>query len=123
MKHIKDLKITTKEGLSIKNYKTFPSREWGDNGGMQADVYLNGVYVGQVYDAGDGGMGDFYGSDKDNWSVNEFKTACFNFLKRKDKNYFKHSFMPKQASACNEDDYVCMVDLIASFYTGKARVI
>ena len=122
MKHIiKDLKITTKEGLSIKNYKPFPSHEWGDNGGMQADVYLNDAYIGQVYDDGEGGMGDMYfekGADIDN-----FKTACFNFLKRKDKDYLKHKFMPKQASACNEDDYVFMVDLIASFYTGKARTI
>lgn len=121
MLNIKDLKVTTKEGLSVKNYKTFPSHEWGEDGGMQADVYLNGVYVGQVYDAGDGGMGsmDF----NSNANIKDFKNAVFNFLKRKDKNYFKYSFMPKQASDVNEDDYVCMVDLIAHYYNKKARVI
>lgn len=121
MKDIKDLKIKTLEGLSVKNYKTFPSREWGNDGGMQADVYLNSTLVGTVYDAGDGGVGDFYPTSTAN--VDAFKEACFKFLKRKGKDYFKYSFSPKQASEMCEDDYVCVVDLIASFYTGKARKI
>ena len=121
MQNIKDLKVKTLEGLSVKNYKTFPSREWGDDGGMQADVYLNSVYVGQIYDAGDGGQGYMY---FDNASlVMDFKTACFNFLRRKDKDYRECKLMPKQACDVNEDDYVMAVDLIASYYTGKSRVI
>jgi len=83
MKDIKDLKITTAEGLSVKNYKRFPSSEWGEEGGMQADLYLKGVHVGTVYDAGDGGESNFYGSTKE-YDVEALKTASFNFLSRKD---------------------------------------
>lgn len=121
MVNIKDLKIKTFEGLSVKNYSRFPSREWGDEGGMQADVYLNGKYTGKVYNAGDGGMANFYREKDTNYD--ELKTACFKFLRRLDKNYRKSSLMPKKASECDEDDIALAVDLIACYYNGKARTI
>lgn len=121
MKNISDLKIKTFEGLSIKNYSRFPSREWGDEGGMQADVYLNGNYTGKIYNAGDGGDAFFYKGDK--CDIEALKTACFKFLKRVDKSYFKYSFSPKKASDLRDDDICCAVDLIACYYTGKARVL
>ena len=122
MKDIKDLKITTAEGLSVKNYKRFPSSEWGEEGGMQADLYLKGVHVGTVYDAGDGGESNFYGSAKE-YDVEALKTASFNFLSRKDKDWNKYKFMPKQASAMRPEYYALVVDLIACYYNGKARTI
>ena len=121
MKHSKIVRVRTLEGLSIKDYKTFPSHEWGDDGGMQADIYLKGTLVGTIFDAGEGGMADFYPTSTAD--IKSFKEACFKFLKRKDKDYFKYEFMPKQASAMNEDDYVCVVDLIASFNSPKWRTI
>lgn len=121
MLDIKDLKVKTFEGLAVKNYKTFPSREWGDNGGMQADMYLNDKKIGQIFDAGDGGMGTM--SFENDADIKGFKTVCFKFLRRLDKDYRNSKLAPKKADELNEDDYVMAVDLIACYCTGKARVI
>ena len=55
MKQVKDLRITTKEGFSVKNLQRFPSMEYGEDGGLQADLYCNGDFLMTVFDAGDGG--------------------------------------------------------------------
>lgn len=121
MIQINDFMIKTFEGLSVKNYKTFPSREWGDNGGMQADIYLHDKHVGQIYDAGDGGMANMTFADKS--LVNDFKVACFKFLRRIDKEYRNNKYSAKRAKDVNDDDYAMTVDLMACFFTGKARVL
>ena len=55
MKNIKNLKIKTCEGFEVKNLQRFPSMEWGDEGGMSADIYYNGKHILSVFQAGDGG--------------------------------------------------------------------
>lgn len=45
--------------LSMKKYKTFPSMEWGPNGGYCCDIYFDGVKQGYFHQAGDGGCFDY----------------------------------------------------------------
>jgi len=85
MKSIKDLKIKTKEGIEIKNLQRFPSMEWGEEGGLAADVYLNKEYIGHLHQSGDGGCASFSGYTREGY--NKIAEAGMAFLTRVDKDY------------------------------------
>ena len=92
MKQVKDLKIKTQEGFEVKNLERFPSREFGENGGLAADLYLDNIYVGHLYQAGDGGMADFsWSGSTDKYSPIEVKEKVHSFLLRNDKDYGPNS--------------------------------
>ena len=47
--------MKTREGIELKKLKTFPSMEWGENGGCCCDIYCNGKKVAEYFNAGEGG--------------------------------------------------------------------
>lgn len=83
MKNVKNLKIKTKEGLEVRNLQRFPSMEWGEEGGLSAELWMNGKIIATVFNAGDGGPAD--AEFKDN-SI-EAKSAILTFLQRVDPSY------------------------------------
>lgn len=118
MKNIKNLKIRTKEGIEVKNLQRFPSMEWGDEGGLQADVYVNGEYVGQLYQAGDGGCASFTypGSE----AYTKIAEAGIMFLQRVDKAYGPNSqydwLKKKTARLMDDDDIEAVINNIEDRY-------
>ena len=117
MKQIKDLNVTTKEGLSVKNLERFPSMEWGDEGGLKAELWLDGnTYVGTLFQAGNGGMANF------TWNANliaetreQIKQYVFKFLMRNDKDFgpnSKYEFMRDKTPAKIDDDDIEMLIII-----------
>jgi len=121
MKSIKDLKITTREGLSVKNLQHFPSMEWGDDGGTQADIYYKGKYMGKMFQQGDGGMANFYSNHEiDNETFLDFKKACLHFLKRYDISYTSGEYewlTNKTVESVNEDEYEAVVNCLEARYS------
>lgn len=119
MKDIKRLGITTIEGLEVRNLQRFPSMEWGDEGGLQAEVYLNNKLMGTLYQAGDGGCANFtYNSSED---YTELAKAALTFLKRVDKNYGPNSEYDwlKNKKTCRDigdDDIEAVVTNIEEYY-------
>lgn len=47
--------MKTREGIELKKLKTFPSTEWGEDGGCSCDIYYKGKKVAEFFNAGDGG--------------------------------------------------------------------
>lgn len=47
--------VRTKEGLSIRKVRHFPSMEYGEEGGTSCDILLNGKPIADYLDVGDGG--------------------------------------------------------------------
>ena len=92
MKEIKKFKTITKEGFSIANLQRFPSREWGDEGGFQADLLLDNKKIAQVYQAGDGGEANVYfESIVSQEQKEEINAKVISFLKRYDYFYKENS--------------------------------
>ena len=120
MKNIKDLKIKTLEGFSVKNLQRFPSMEWGDEGGLQANVLYNGKEVFQIYQEGNGGPAITYWTDYGKSIEKEVRERAFEFLKRVDKDYQEGSeyqwLMAKEPKDINDDDFETMVVLIEEQY-------
>lgn len=116
MQNIKKLKSKSIEGLEVRNYQTFPSMEWGEDGGLQADLYYNGKFLARIYNEGNGGCAIAYMQTKshDEWS--DFKKACFDFLIRNDKDFgpqSKYEFMRnKTPNNLNDDDFETVVNLL-----------
>lgn len=117
MKQIRDLGITTKEGFSIKNLQRFPSMEWGEDGGLQADLYYKGDKIMVVYDAGNGGSAITYTTELYSMKMGEIKTAALTFLKRCDDNWDKYDFLRnKAAKDIDDDDFESIVTVIEERY-------
>ena len=120
MKSVKDLKITTKEGFSVKNLQRFPSMEWGEDGGLQATVLYNGKEVFELFQAGDGGLANVYWTEHGKKIANEVREKVFDFLKRVDKDYQDGSkyqwLMAKTPQEISDDDFETMVVLIEEQY-------
>lgn len=113
MKNIKDLGIKTKEGFGVKNYQTFPSMEWGDDGGMKADVYLDDVRVGTVFQRGDGGCADF------TWDQSAERAAVkqklFDTLTRLEPLFTNPEYvsvLPHTPEDCSDDEFEMLVNCI-----------
>ena len=47
--------MKTREGIELKKLKTFPSMEWGENGGSCCDIYYKGKKVAEYFNDGNGG--------------------------------------------------------------------
>lgn len=120
MKYIKDIRIKTLEGFSLREVKTFPSMEWGEDGGIQADIYYMGAKVGTLFNDGNGGMATFYKTGV----VDEMllKTQALKCLKRIEPLYSQYNFLHNKTSKdVNEDDYDMLVALIVDKYAQGIR--
>ena len=122
MKEIKNLGIKTQEGFEIKNLQRFPSREWGDEGGLQADIYYKDEKIAQYYDAGDGGMANMYWTDYGRSVKKEAQTDAIKFLQRCDADYRPGSkyydllFKDQKPQNFDEDDWGTLIILIEEHY-------
>jgi len=116
MQNIKKLKSKSIEGLEVKNYQTFPSMEWGEDGGLRADLYYKGKFLARVLQEGNGGSAIAYMQTKNEIEWAEFKQACFDFLMRNDNNFGPNSqydFMrDKTAEKIDDDDLEMVINLL-----------
>ena len=125
MKTIKNLTIKTVEGIALKNLQRFPSMEFGEEGGLQVDIYLLGKKIGTLYNAGDGGCANFT-TDGGSENYTKLAKAVFDFLIRVDKDFGPNSqydWMRKKTSYKNisDDDLLSAAELIEErFYDFKA---
>ena len=114
MKQIKNFKTITKEGFSVANLQRFPSREWGDEGGFQADVLFNNQKIAKVFQEGDGGCADVYfKKDLTEKLLTEVKDNLISFLKRYDYCYQESSpyewLKKKTAQGVGNDEFEALV--------------
>lgn len=121
MQNIKKLGIVTKEGFDVRDLKRFPSMEWGDEGGLQADVYYKGEKVLTVYQEGNGGCAITYPTSYYNKNKEEIDTQCYAFLRRVDDAYGPNSkysklFADKSAKNIDDDDWESLVNNIEQRY-------
>lgn len=120
MKNIKNLGITTQEGFSVKNLQRFPSMEWGDEGGLQAELYYNGKEVMTVYQEGNGGCAITYLTDYGRSIEKELKEQGLRFLKRVDFCYGENTeyewLKKKTAKNFDDDDWEAVIINIESRY-------
>lgn len=116
MQNIKKLKSKSIEGLEVRNYQTFPSMEWGEDGGLQADLYYNGKFLARIYNEGNGGCAIAYMQTKNDIECSDFKKACFDFLIRNDKNFgpqSQYEFMrDKTPNNLDDDDFETVINLL-----------
>ena len=123
MKQIRDLEITTKEGFSVKNLKRFPSMEYGENGGVEADVYYNGDLIMTVFDEGNGGCAITYTKELYNLKKGEINGKALTCLKRLDKNWDKYDWLKeKTPKDIDDDDWLGIVNIIEDYYDDYKQV-
>lgn len=130
MKNIKRLGITTKEGFEVRNLQRFPSMEFGEEGGLQADLYYKGKHIMGVFQEGRGGCAMTYPTDFYKTHRFELEKECLNFLKRVDKSYGPDSpydwlrnkkvrvsdNSKPQMEFINDDDWEAVVINIEEYY-------
>jgi len=117
MKHIKDLGFKSKEGIEVKDLQRFPSMEWGEEGGLQAEIYFNGVHVMRVYQEGNGGCACTYNVNEQ--IMPEFRKAALEFLKRTDDAYTSGEFswlVGKTPEKLDDDDFEAVVLSMENHY-------
>lgn len=115
MKSIKNLGIKTKEGFEVRNLKRFPSMEYGEEGGLEADLYLDGKWAGTIYNAGDGGPASFTYANVA-FEPEEIAAKGLTFLKRVDPDYGPAGrfawLRTKTVAKFNDDDLEAVVTTI-----------
>ncbi|MBQ0142029.1 MAG: hypothetical protein KBT06_04395 [Prevotellaceae bacterium] len=121
MKHIANLGITTKEGFSVKQLERFPSMEWGDEGGMRADLYYKNIRICQVFQEGNGGEAIAYMDAKLNEKLlKEVQKAALACLKRLEPNSYGPQgydwLKNKTPSKIDDGDYEAVVNNIEQYY-------
>lgn len=120
MKNVKDLGIKTKEGLEVGNLQRFPSMEYGEDGGLQADVFLHGIKMLTVFQKGDGGCAITHLTESGSISLGKLKEAGLNFLKRVDENYGPNTkykwLQEKTIKTFDDDDWQAVVENIEERY-------
>ena len=121
MKNIKDLGITTEEGFEVKNLKRFPSMEWGEEGGLEADLYYKGDKILTLYQEGNGGCATTYMTEKGNCILGEIRNAGLTFLKRVDEDYsgqgkYAHLFANITVQNFRDDEWESLINNIEERY-------
>jgi len=120
MKYIKITAIKTKEGFEFRELKRFPSMEWGEEGGLQADLYYQGHKIMQVYQEGNGGPALTYTEQYYRDHKAEIDLQCLSFLKRVDENYGANSefasLRNKKIKNIDDDDWEAVVNNIEEYY-------
>ena len=91
--------------------------EWGDEGGLQADIFYKNNFVGTVFNAGDGGCANMDFTEYGRKNIDTLKVAALSFLKRCDENWNKYDFLrDKLPKAIDDDDWESVVNLIEERY-------
>ena len=130
MKNIKRLGVTTKEGFEVRDLQRFPSMEWGDEGGLQAELYYKGEYIMRVYQEGNGGCAITYRTDYYKQHRFAIESECLDFLRRVDKGYgpdspyewLKNKKVAVSSTSkpredlINDDDWEAVVNNIEEYY-------
>jgi len=112
MKSIKKLKAVTSGVITVQNYKTFPSMEWGEDGGLDADICLNGKPVVHIYQEGNGGCA--CEEVLDATLHQQVKEEAFKVLKKYDDGYQKYDFLKdKTAEKIDADDFESFINVMA----------
>ena len=115
MKNIKDLKIKSIEGLEVRNVKTFPSMEWGEDGGLEADIYYQGKFAVRIFQEGNGGCA--LDTEQDDAVLTAAKPAMLTLLKRLVKGYSYYSWLKtKTVKTLDADDYESIANLFIEQY-------
>ena len=103
--------------ITCKKLKTFPSTEWGPNGGYCADIYFEGVKQGYFHQAGEGGVYMFHPAFKNSTqpvkSNEELNKYCKEYFSN---NKFARLFACMSQEAVKKycdletmvDHYLCM---------------
>ena len=97
--------MNTKEKLTIKNIKTFPSMEWGENGGLRCDIYLKGKKVAEYIDWGNGGEAEVR-MLTDTITHKELQNLCYEATNRLGLNSNEYS---------EEINYMCAIDTLVVY--------
>lgn len=120
MKNIKNLGITTIEGFEVRDLQRFPSMEFGEEGGLQAELYYKGKHIMRVYQEGNGGCAITYPENYYREHKTEIDLQCLRFLKRVDKSYGSDSpyewLRDKKIDKINDDDWEAVVNNIEEYY-------
>ena len=120
MKNVKMPGITTKEGFELRNLQRFPSMEFGDEGGLQVDIYYNKHKIMQVYQEGNGGPAITYTEQYYLDHKTEIDLQCLRFLKRVDENYGPNSefasLRNKRINNIDDDDWEALANNIEEYY-------
>ena len=115
MKNIKDLKIKSIEDLEVRNVKTFPSMEWGEDGGLEADIYYQGKFAVRIFQEGNGGCA--LDTERDDAVLKAAKPSILAILKRLDKAYSYYSWLKtKTVENLDADDYESVANLFIEQY-------
>lgn len=115
MKNIKDLKLKSIEGLEVRNLKTFPSMEWGEDGGLEADIYYDGKFAVRVFQEGNGGCA--IDTERDDTILSAAKPAILALLRRLDKAYDHYDWLKnKTVDTLDADDYESVANLFVEQY-------
>ena len=93
--------------VELKKLKFFKSREWGEMGGMSADVWINGIKCMDVIDSGEGGCYDYQSIQTPEAQANI--QLLENYLKTTEKYNYNEGM----------DAYIC--DLGVKQYEEKAK--
>lgn len=112
MKSIKKLKSLATGNITVTNYKTFPSMEWGENGGMEADICVNKTPVVHIFQEGNGGCAFDTVLNKE--LLSSLKENVLKVLKKHDDGYSKYDFLKdKTAEKVDADDFESFINLMA----------
>lgn len=112
MKSIKKLKSLATGNITVTNYKTFPSMEWGENGGMEADICVNKIPVVHIFQEGNGGCAFDTVLNKE--LLSSLKENVLKVLKKHDDGYSKYDFLKdKTAEKVDADDFESFINLMA----------
>ena len=112
MKSIKTLKSLATGNITVTNYKTFPSMEWGENGGMEADICVNKIPVVHIFQEGNGGCAFDTVLNKE--LLSSLKENVLKVLKKHDDGYEKYDFLrDKTAEKVDADDFESFINLMA----------
>lgn len=112
MKNIKKLKSVAVGNITIQNYKTFPSMEWGEDGGLDADICVNKTPVVHIYQEGNGGCAlDTVLNEE---LLPSLKENVLKVLKKHDDGYQKYGWLKnKTAEKVDADDFESFVNVMA----------
>lgn len=98
--------MKTKEKIEIKKFKTFPSMEWGENGGSCCDIYVKGKKVATYFNEGNGGEPNIHMVGEMNYK--ELKDLCYQANERLGLNDPRYGYEINYSCAIE-----CLIDYLA----------
>ena len=91
--------------------------EWGEDGGLKADIYYKRNLVGTLFQEGNGGCADMSFTEYGRKNIVSLREAALAFVKRCDRDWDKYAFLrDKEAKAFDDDDWEALVNTIEERY-------